>query len=267
MKDNKENYKSVANDARITVLGMIHRAGTSHIASNFSVIDLTTVLYEQVDLAKDRIIWSKGWAAATAYYFLARKGVIPKSDLDTYCQPNSAYIGLTEPTIKGIDFAGGSMGMGLPAGVGFALAKKMAKQPGKIYVIMSDGEQAIGTTWESMLIANHHNLSHLVVLIDNNVFQATGRVKEVVDIEPLEDKWKACGWNVQTIDGHNFGQIEKSLKSISDKKPNVIICNTIKGSGGQTACNIFENKLEWHYKSPTKEIYENAIKLLNQEKM
>lgn len=256
---NKIHYEAISQDARLTVLGMIHKACTSHIASNLSAIDLATVLYEHADLTKDRIIWSKGWAAATAYYFLARKGIIEKSDLDTYCQPNSPYIGLTEPTIRGIDFAGGSMGMGLPASVGFALAKKILQEKGKVYVIMSDGEQAIGTTWESMLIAKHHNLSHLVVLIDNNVFQATGRVKDVVNIDPLDDKWKACGWYVQTIDGHNFGQIEKSLNSISDEKPNVIICHTIKGKG----ISFMENKLEWHYKNTNQEEYNIAVKELS----
>src|SRR3989344_4566128 len=183
---------------------MVYKAQSSHIASNFSVIDLAAVLYEYADLRKDKIIWSKGWAAATAYYFLAQKGVIPKEDLETFCQGDSKYIGLVEPIVAGIDFAGGSMGMGLPASVGYALAKRLNKEAGNIYVIMSDGEQDIGTTWESALIASHHNLDNLVVIIDSNKFQAMGKISDVLNIEPLADKWSSFGFDVSQINGHNF---------------------------------------------------------------
>src|SRR3990167_5876921 len=158
-------YKTIATEARKKILEMIWKAGTSHIGSNLSVIDIATVLYEKADLKKDKIIWSAGWKAATAYYFLARKGVIPSQDLDTFCQDGSRYIGLLEPTVEGIDCAGGSMGYGLPFAVGFALAKKLKKEEGTVYAIMSDGEMAIGTTWESALIASHHKLDNLVVIV------------------------------------------------------------------------------------------------------
>ena len=259
--NNKENnYKEVAKQARIKVLEMIHKAGTSHIGSNFSIIDVATVLYDKADLTKDRIIWSKGWAAATAYYFLAKKGVIPEDDLDTFCQPGSNYIGLAEPTVKGIDFAGGSMGMGLPAGVGYALSKKMKGEDGTVYVIMSDGELAIGTTWESALIAGHHHLDNLVVIIDSNGFQAMGRTEDV-----LSSGFPAIygeGWSYDRIDGHNFKEIEAHLRLRGQNCPRVVNATTTKGKG----VSFMENLLDWHYKNVDEVDYQRALKELNYAK-
>src|SRR3990167_4552103 len=172
---------------------MIHKAGTSHIGSNFSVIDIAAVLYTLADFSdwgkRDRIIWSKGWAAATAYYFLAHRDIIPRADLDTYCMPGSEYIRLAEPTVKGIEAAGGAMGHGLPMGLGMALGAKLKSEDWKTYVIMSDGEMDCGTTWESALMAAHHNLDNLVVIVDCNGFQAMGTKKEVLNVEPLAEKF------------------------------------------------------------------------------
>lgn len=249
----KANYKEIAKRARLKVLEMIYKAQTSHIGSNFSVIDIATVLYENANLAKDRIVWSKGWAAATAYYFLAEKRIIPKKDLDTFCQGNSKYIGLVEPTVKGIDFAGGSMGMGLPAGIGYALAKKLKKEAGTVFVIMSDGEQDIGTTWESALIGSHHRLDNLAVIIDYNKFQAMGKTNEILTIEPLKDKWESFGWDTYIINGHDFEEIEKAIK-IEKNKPMAIIANTIKGKGWKR----IENNNIYHYKYISGEEYQEA---------
>ena len=141
----ENEYKKIANDARKKVLEMIYRAQSSHIGSNFSCIDILSVLFGRMDLKKDKFIASKGWVAASVYYFLAQKGVIPAADLERYCQPGEEeYIGLVEPRgVFGMEFAGGSMGYGLPAGVGFALAKKLNREEGNIHVLMSDGEMQI----------------------------------------------------------------------------------------------------------------------------
>jgi len=254
-------YKKIATDARKKVLEMIYRAQTSHIASNFSCLDILTVLFEKMDIKKDKFIASKGWIAASVYYFLAKKGIISEKDLERYCQPGEKeYIGLTEPHGKfGLEFSGGSMGYGLPAGVGFALAKKLDKEGGKIYVLMSDGEMQVGTTYESLLIARQHNLSNLVVWLDNNCFQAMGKTKDILDIEPLEEKIKSFGWFVQRINGHNFEQIENAWKYTNPSFPNYIICDTIKGKGWKRA----EGNNLYHYKSPSKDEYEEAIKELS----
>jgi len=264
--DNVANYKKIAAEARRVVLRLIYQAQTSHIGSNFSAIDMLAVLYNIADIDKDlkedrdRIVISKGWIAASAYYFLAEKGIIPKEDLETYCKEGSKYIGLVEPYVRGIEAAGGSMGFGLPFGVGFALAKKIKKEKGKVFILMSDGEMQIGTTWESALIAAHHKLDNLFVIVDFNELQAMGFVKEILNIEPLKDKWKAFGWEVREIDGHNFEEIEKALvgPALGKDKPVVIIARTIKGKG----VSFMENNNEWHYRAPEKDEYDRAMQEL-----
>ncbi len=267
-----ENYKKIANDARKKVLQMVHKASTSHIGSNFSCIDVMAVLFSKLHLDKDlapdrdRFVLSKGWAAASLYYFLAEKGIIPKEDLETYCIGDSKYIGLAEPEVRGVEVAGGAMGHGLPIALGMAIAAKRGGHSWKTYVLMSDGELDCGTTWECALIASQQKLDNLVVIVDCNGFQAMGTKKEILDVEPLVDKWRAFNFDVIEIDGHDYGQIEKALNRVgATQKPLIIIARTIKGSGGQTACDIFEGKLEWHYKNVDKETYDKALTLLNQQ--
>lgn len=261
--DNFTNYKEIAREARKTVLRLIYQAQTSHIGSNFSCIDILTVLYSIANVDKDlkedrdRIVVSKGWVAAAIYTFLDRKEIIPKEDLETYCKNGSKYIGLAEPNARGVEAAGGSMGFGLPFGVGFALAKKVKKEKGKAFVLMSDGEMDCGTSWESALIASHHKLDNLFVMVDFNGLQAMGKVKEILNVEPLKDKWQAFGWEVREIDGHNFEEIEESLSSPSEK-PVIIIAKTIKGKG----VSFMEGDNIWHYKAPSKEEYQKALKEL-----
>lgn len=257
------NYPEIAREARKAVLGMIYRAQTSHIGSNFSAIDILAVLYNIANIDKelkedrDRVVISKGWVAASVYYFLARKGVIPKEDLQTYCKDGSKYIGLAEPEVRGIEAAGGSMGFGLPFGVGFSLAKKIKKEKGRVFVLMSDGEMDCGTTWESALIAAHHKLDNLCVIVDANGMQAMGRVQDVLNTDPLKDKWEAFCWGVREIDGHNFEEIETSLVSapVRPGKPIIFIARTIKGKG----VSFMEGKNLYHYKAPSKEEYKRAL--------
>ncbi len=262
------NYKEISNDARKKVLKMIHLAGTSHIGSNFSCIDIMAVLFSRLNLDKhfkndrDRFVLSKGWAAASLYYFLAEKGIIPKKDLETYGIGDSKYIGLSEPEIRGVEVAGGAMGHGLPIATGMALASKLGGEKWRVYVLMSDGELDCGTTWESAAIAAHNKLDNLTVIVDSNGFQAMGTKKEVLDMEPLADKWKAFNWNVVEIDGHDYKQIEKALKTKMKNKPTMIIARTIKGKG----VSFFERKLEWHYKNVDKENFALAMAELNKAK-
>ena len=265
-----ENYKKIANDARKKVLEMVHLAGASHIGSNFSCIDVLAVLFTKLNLDKDlkndrdRFLLSKGWAAASLYYFLSEKGVIPKEDLETYCKPGSKYIGLAEPDIRGVEVAGGAMGHGFPMALGMALGAKLSEEKWKTYVLISDGELDCGTTWESAALASQHKLNNLTVIIDCNDFQAMGGTKEVLNMEPLADKWRAFNWEVLEINGHNYKQIEKAIdSSLSSKrkKPMVIIARTIKGKG----VSFFEKKLEWHYKNIDENNYIKALKELNEK--
>jgi len=241
-------------------LELIFKAQTSHIGSLMSCADIMAVLFEKIDLNKDKFVLSAGWKACLLYFHLWRKGRITEEELNSYCQPGSKFIGLAEPIIPEIPAAGGSMGFGLPFGVGFALSKKIKKEEGKIYVLMSDGEMDCGTTWESVLIAAHHKLDNLVVIVDFNGLQAMGRVKDILNIEPLKDKWQAFGWEVREIDGHNFKEIEKALAESAPEegKPRVIIARTIKGKG----VSFMEGNNLYHYKAPSDEEYQKALKEL-----
>lgn len=260
------SYSEISKSARLKVLELIYKAQTSHIGSNLSVIDILTVLYERANIKKedwqnrDRVVLSKGWAAASLYYFLSRKGLLTQEELQTYCQPGSRLIGLAEPVAPGIEFAGGSMGHGLPASVGMALAAKIDKKAYKVYCVMSDGEMAIGTTWESALIAAHHKLDNLTVIVDYNKWQAMGATNEVLKIEPLKKKWQAFGWEVYEVDGHKFGELEFAFTGPHGGRPKMIIANTIKGKG----VSFMEDKLMYHYKNISDEEYKNAVFELSQ---
>lgn len=257
--------KEKAKEARRKVLELIFRAQTSHIASNFSCIDILTVLFEKIDLEKDKFILSAGWKAASLYYFLWKKGKITEEELNSYCQPESKFIGLAEPIIPEIPFSGGSMGLGFPAAVGFALAKKLKGEEGNIYVLMSDGELQCGTTWEASLIARHHELNNLMVIIDYNEFQAMGKTEDILKgithVPNLDGVW---------VDGHDYEELEKTIIDrfyFNDNAftgyrrtfgPVFVGCNTIKGKG----VSFMENNNLFHYKAPSKEEYQLALKEL-----
>lgn len=265
--NNPMDYKKLAQETRKIVLRLVYQAQSSHIGSNLSVIDILTVLYNIANVDKDlkedrdRIVVSKGWVAATVYVLLAEKGIIPKEDLETYYKDGSKYIGLLEPYVRGVEAAGGSMGFGMPFGVGFAIAKKIKKEAGKVFVLMGDGELAIGTTWESALIASHHKLDNLYVIVDANNLQAMGKVEDILNVEPLKNKWESFGWEVREINGHNFEEIEKALTSspLQSGKPVMIIARTIKGKG----VSFMEGNNLYHYKMLSDDEYQRALKELN----
>lgn len=252
-----KNYKQLSTEVRKKVLEMIHKGGTSHIASNFSCIDFATVLYENLKEG-DEVVWSKGWVAATIYYFLVKQGKIPAADLDKF--PNAPYFGLAETSIPGVHVSGGSMGHGLPVAVGMALGKKRAGEPGKIYCIMSDGECNEGTAWESAAIAAQNKLDNLVVIVDKNNWQAMGRTNEVLNID-IESVFASFGWDAFGIDGHIFEEIEAALLDDveANSKPTVLVAETIKGKG----VSFFEDHLLYHYKHVDAEEYDRALKELS----
>lgn len=252
-------YEEVSKEARLRVLDLIFKAQVSHIGSNFSAIDIMAVLFEKIDLSKDKFVLSAGWKAASLYYFLWKKGKITNEQLDSFCQGDSPFIGLAEPIIPEITIAGGSMGLGLPGAVGLALAKKLKKEDGRIYVLMSDGEQAIGTTHESALIAAQHELNNLVVIVDNNKLQAMGKTKDILNIEPLEEKWQAWGWNAMRVNGHKYEEVKMALDIKKHEKPFVIIADTIKGEG----VSFMERQNLYHYKQLSSEEFNNAKQEIN----
>ena len=260
MEDQKNNYKEVARQARLKALELIFKAQTSHAGSNLSAIDIMTVLFDKTDLTKDEVVLSAGWKAAAWYYFLHKKGIISQEELNSFCKVGSKFIGLVEPVEGrwGLKFAGGSMGMGLAAGAGFALAKKFKNESGKVYVLESDGGLNVGMVWETALIAAQNKLDNLVLIVDLNGFQAMGESESVLGLEPLRDKFTAFNWDVVVVDGHDFPQMEMALGAENDR-PLVIIANTTKGKG----VSFFENDNLWHYAQIKEDDYKKAMEELN----
>ena len=259
------SFKSqeVAIAARYDALRMAHRAQSSHIASSFSVIDILAVLYS--DIARlnddihdsDAIIVSKGHAATATYAVMAHTGNMPLDKLDSYGVNGSFLGGHVNHTMNpGIILSTGSLGHGFPYGVGIALAQKRSGNGSRTFVVISDGECDEGTTWESALLAAHHQLDNLVVIIDRNRMQALGSTESTLALEPLSAKWTAFNWAVREINGHSHSELESSIQSIGS--PLCIIANTVKGSGVE----FMENSILWHYRPPNDVEFNKAMREL-----
>ncbi len=260
-----KDYKEFARQRRIDVLKMTHRAQSSHIGSNFSCIDILTILYNIADLSlikgtnntKD-IVLSKSWSAASVYACLVAKGLLPQEAITRYGEEGTPWTTILEPIQPYVKCGTGAMGYHLPFAVGFALAKKIQEEPGTVYCVISDGELNIGSTWESAAIAAHHRLDNLILIIDKNGFQAMGATKDILNMEPIHEKFRAFGWHVESFDGHDLQTMEARLKSSTTGNPRVFIAETIKGKGWARA----ENDNLWHYSHVNAEMLEEALKQL-----
>jgi transketolase len=245
---------------------MTSRANASHIGSSLSIADLLAVLYHDVLRYdpqraewpdRDRFILSKGHGCAALYAVLAECGYIPRSMLETYYQNGSLLMGHATHHVPGIEISTGSLGHGLTMGTGMALAAKRDDKPYRVFCMISDGECDEGSTWEPALFAPQHKLDNLIVIVDYNKIQSFGRVDEVVDLSPLVDKWRAFGWAVREIDGHDLGTIERTFANLpfSAGQPSCIVAHTVKGKG----VSYMENALAWHYRAPRGELLEQAL--------
>ena len=253
------NYKEESRKARLKVLDLIFLAQTSHVGSNLSCIDILTVLFDKIDLDKDKFVLSKGWAAASLYYFLWKNGRINEQELDSYCQEGSKFIGLVEPVHRDVPFAGGSMSMGLAAGVGFAWAKKLNSEEGVIHILESDGGMQGGMTWEALWFAGHHQLNNIVLWIDKNAFQALGPTEEILDCNGIEDKLESFGWTTKVVDGHDYEQLERAVNSSKNfGQPLAYVCITTKGKG----IDFMEDQNIWHYAQLKEDDYLKALECL-----
>ena len=255
------DYQETVRQARIKVLELLFKAQTSHAGSNMSCIDILSILFEKADFKKDKLVVSKGWVAASVYVLVAMKGLIPKKDLETYCKPDSKYIGLIEPLgFFGAETAGGSMGLSFSMGIGMARAKKLLKKEGTIYILMSDGEMHCGNIWESCRKAIQEKLDNVVVIVDKNGFCAMGETDKILKIEPEEMFSK---WDIRYIDGHNFEDLGNMMDYKSEeKKPVVFIAKTIKGY----PISFMSANNDWHYRHLDIENYQKAINELNEIK-
>ena len=222
------DYSQISKEIRKKVLKMAFEARASHIGSSLSEVDILTVLYFKILSIdpknpwfddRDRFILSKGHGVAALYATLSQKGFFPENILDTYCKEGGKLPGhSTRNCAPGVEVSTGSLGHGLPMGAGMALAGKRDKKNYRVFVLMSDGECDEGTTWEAALFASHHGLDNLIVIIDYNKLQAFGRTNEVLNLEPLKEKWQSFGWKVKEINGHNFSEIENALSRIPFEK-------------------------------------------------
>ena len=270
MTDYELRLKSVI--YRRKILTYIKKANGGHTGGSLSCIDIINVLYNRIlnvapdtfdDPGRDRYVQSKGHSVEALYVVLADRGFFPESDLETLCRYGSHYIGHPTRKVRGIELNTGSLGHGLPVSAGMALAGKKDAADFKVYTLLSDGELAEGSNWEASLTANHYKLDNLVAIIDRNMLQITGKTEEVCTLEPLEDKFRAFGWSIRSVDGHDVMALVKILHQIPFEKgkPNLIIAHTIKGKG----VSFMENIVGWHHRVPNDEEFEKAIHELDGE--
>jgi transketolase len=264
------NLIDLSKKIRIHALNMTSLGSSSHICSVFSIADILSVLYGSFlvispnkpnDDSRDRFILSKGHAGAGVYAALSEVGFFSKELLKTHYKNGSYLSGhVSHKGIPGVEFSTGSLGHGLPVGVGIAIAGKLNNKNYRTVVILSDGECDEGSNWEAILNAAHNNLNRLIAIIDYNKLQSLDTIKNTLELEPFAEKWKSFGWHVIEIDGHNHSQIESALNYKSENKPLCIIANTIKGKG----VSFMENNVIWHYKTAKDNDYKLALaELLN----
>jgi len=240
--------QDMAKNIRIDSLKMVHRAKASHIGSALSCADILAVLYS--DFAEDKLILSKGHATVALYAALKHSGY--NLNLEEYGQNGSPLMHHASHKVPGVEWSTGSLGHGLPVGVG----KALASDQNKVRVLVSDGELQEGSNWEAIMFAAHHKLNNLTMIVDYNNLQSITTVDQTLSLEPLDAKLRAFGWDVQEIDGHDPRYIFKALiRTLDTEKPTAIICRTTKGKG----VSFMENKVEWHYKYPDEKQLIQAI--------
>lgn len=251
---------NIATHIRLRTIETSAVAKVPHLASCLSCVDILVALYwdvlnidsQQLDNpARDRFILSKGHAAPALFQVLAAKKFFHEALLDGYGCDGSLF-GEHPPAhgVPGIEAATGSLGHGLPIGVGLALASRLNNMPYHTYVLLGDGECNEGSVWEAAMFSAANKLSHLTVIIDFNKWQATGRSESIMSLSPMHDKWRAFGWDVCEIDGHNFSDLVGALTNrAAQDKPKAIVAHTVKGKG----ISFMEDDNNWHYRTPSEE--------------
>jgi transketolase len=257
-----ETLERIAAKLRGEVIELSHRAKTPHLGSSLSCIDLLVALYwdflridpQQPDSPeRDRFILSKGHAAPALYTTLCERGFFPRKLIEEYGHDGAALAEQPAPgCAPGVEWATGSLGHGLSAGLGMALAGRIQKRDYRTVVLLSDGECNEGSVWEAAMFAAAQKLGPLTVLVDYNKWQATGRSEEVMALAPLRDKWEAFGWESYEVDGHDFAEIKAALACAElpgRDRPLAIVAHTIKGRG----VSFMEDDNNWHYRIPSAE--------------
>lgn len=260
----------IARRIRGTLVEMSHKARTPHLGSALSCVDILVAAYwgalaldpqRPTAPARDRFIMSKGHAITALYVTLAHRGFFSPALLDAFAKPGSRLAEQPSPAcVPGLELATGSLGHGLPVGLGMALAGRLQGRDYRVFVLMSDGECNEGSVWEAALLAPIQRLDNVVAMIDYNKWQATGRSNEVMALAPLKEKWAAFGWSAHEMDGHDLAALVKAFRQVPDGtgKPVAIIAHTVKGKG----VSFMEDDNDWHYRIPTAEHVEAALQEL-----
>ena len=255
----------MAREIRCSILDICYKSHTGHIGPALSIVDILTVLYFEIlhvnpkkpDFPlRDRFILSKGHAVAALYATLFHRGFFSKKQLFTYCQDKSIF-GM-HPDYNpglGIELTTGSLGHGLSVGVGMALG--LFKRT-RVYILVSDAELNEGSVWEAIMFASQHHLDNLTVIVDDNGQQAFGKTEHIINLRPIEDKWKAFGWETVCVDGHSIPALLNVLKDLPLRKgkPSVVIAQTISGKG----VSFMEGMVDWHYWPLDEKKYQHALK-------
>jgi len=262
---NSMKTQELAKKVRMHVVKMVNKGGSSHIGSVLSIVDILAVLYGRVMRYKshnpewvdrDRFILSKGHAGAGVYAVLAECGFFHTERLNNHYQNGSIFSGhVSHKGIPGVELSTGSLGQGLPVASGMALSAKIDKKNHKVFAVLGDGELNEGSNWEAFMFASHHHLNNLTVIIDRNRLQSIKTTEETLSLEPLREKLISFNWDVSEVNGHDHDELFSAINT-NTQKPKIIIANTIKGKG----VSFMENKIEWHYRTPSGKLFDQAIK-------
>ncbi len=271
-KNKQKKLKILAEELRLMALQTVKYADSGHLGGSLSVIDILTDLYfNEMNIKtdnprweeRDRLVLSKGHCTPALYSVLAKRGFFPVEELKNFRTISSFLSGHAEMNlVPGVDMSTGSLGQGLSAAVGMAIAGKIDQKDYTVYAILGDGEVQEGQVWEAAMAAANYQLDNLIVFIDNNNLQIDGELKEVMSPYPINDKFKAFGWEVRQIDGHNFEEIESAVLAAQglQGKPVLILARTVKGKG----VSFMENNAYWHGKVPDQEQFKKAVNEINQ---
>ncbi|MEI7422210.1 MAG: transketolase [Prolixibacteraceae bacterium] len=257
---------------RKSILKYIKMANAGHTGGSLSCTDILNVLYNDIlnvspenfgDKNRDRYVQSKGHSVESLYVVLADQGFFPESDLETISKFQSKYVGHPTRKVNGIEFNTGALGHGLPVSAGIALAGKKDHLTFKVYTLLGDGELAEGSNWEAAMMASHYKLDNLVAILDHNSLQISGRIQDVCSPYPIDEKFRAFGWSVISVDGNSIPQLREAFGRIpiESGKPTLVIAHTIKGKG----VSYMEDKAKWHHGVPNDENYKLAIGELDQQ--
>lgn len=258
-----------ARQIRRKVLEMVYRHKTSHVGSAFSIVEMLVALYfgilkvnpeEPRKKGRDIFILSKGHGCSALYATLAFRGFFPEKDLDDYCADKDLLPGHPTLAVPGVEAITGSLGHGLPIGIGMAMGKQLDGESSRVYVLMGDGECSEGSVWEGALFAARMKLDNVIGVVDSNKLHGYDKSCDILPEARLIAMWKAAGWSVREIDGHSLPAVTAALREVpfEKAKPSLIFMHTVKGKG----VSFMENRLEWHYKSPNDAEYKKALEEL-----